>query len=396
MKKRMYYCRALTKTYQLQYFNCIASSHQNAQNYLLENDFWPLTLRQGALLSPRHFKTVDLLILTSQLHHLLSAGIPLFEALSLLMLEQKNKYWRAVLHRIQTYLRNGSLFSSTLDEFPMVFPKFYRTIMMTGDNTGQLIQCQNNILVILEKQIYLKKKIMKGLRYPLFLIGMLFIISIIIIQFLFPQFKHIYDTFGATLPPFTQFIFNLMLTLQDIVIPASIFVISLHFVSYYVFFRRPIYSLQLGLSMLPKIGIILKQYYLHFIFQHLALTQKAGMPLLPGLKLAQNHMGFLPYRQALKKIIALLEQGESLSASIKQSYLFPALCHQYIRVAEEIGDFEEMFEKLSEYYQQQTENALENSISLIEPILIFFLCIVVGSIMLALYFPIANLGEIVL
>lgn len=396
MKQRLYKCRVYTSLQQGQQYYLIDTSIDNIRNYLLKNQCIPVSIYTGSPLHSRWFEKKDLLTISQQFLALLKGDIPLVEALSLLIRQQDNRYWQALLIKINELVQEGHLFSDAIARFPMAFPNFYREIMKTSDDTGQFIFCQERIITILTKQLNLKKKINKGLRYPVFLLVTLIIVVILITQLLLPQFQDLYTSFSADLPFFTTLVMQFSNGLQDHMGSVVFFVSAIVLFAYYGCYYRPFYLFQFALLKIPLFGKLLQHYYLYTIFQHLALTEKATVPLLKALTLAKNHIRFLPYQKELEICIFELEQGAPFSAIIKDSALFPGICYAYLRVGEESGCLAGIFEKLQDHYQNQLEYTLEYMINLIEPLFMVLLCFIVGALMMALYLPIINLGHVLI
>jgi len=395
-KKRLYYWRGLNQFNQMQQSELIALSLSEAKNQLLRNQIIPLAVRKGPYLCSNQFKTYDLFNITRQLATMLESGLSLISVLTIIIDEQTSPFWRALLKQIINDVNNGHSFSKILHQFPMTFPKIYRQTIAAGENAGQLIYCLQCIVADLEKILNLRNKIKNALRYPILLGSITIIVTMLMLFFVLPQFEQIYANFEADLPWFSHTTIRLANYLQQHIMQIIFIGLLFSVLSYYLIYYKYTCQFQRWLLSIPKLGVALRSHHLYFLFRNLLLTQKAAIPLPDGLKIAEDNTTFIPYNKELNKIYAMIKLGHSFSSTLQEKALFPPICRQCIRTGEESGTLDKMIEKLTHYYQQQTDELIHKLIANIEPLMLLVFCLIVGCLVIALYLPIIHLGEVIL
>lgn len=395
-KKRIYYWKGVNTFNQLQKSELIAGNIIEAKLNLTKNQVTPLNINAGPYLRPKHFKKRDLLTITRHLTTMLGAGIPITDALRIIIDSHTNPFWRSVLVQITADVRAGYTLAESVQQFPMSFPKIFRQLIAAGEQTGQLIACLHELTVSLQTELDLAKKIKQALRYPIFLGFVTLLVTLLMLFFLLPQFEQIYATFQTDLPWFTHFTLHFAGAIQRHSLQLILLNSLIGFICYFLIYKRHRRQWQRVFLSLPQLGPLLQSRSLYHLFHHLMLTQKAAIPLVEGMKMTEAYLELLPYQQALAQLAAKIQLGDNFSTLLRNHPLFPSLCRQYIRVGEESGTLDVMLEKLADHYQQQNEERTQRLIGLIEPIMMLVLCLIIGSLVLALYLPIINLGEVIL
>ncbi|QIQ21837.1 protein transport protein HofC [Zophobihabitans entericus] len=391
---RIYLWQGYNQNQQYQQSEIAALSVQEARARLLLKGHLPVKIQSGPKIESRNFSRPALLLITRQLAAMLQAGLPLNSCLTLIASEHPQSQWRFILSDIEQRIAQGNTFSDSLTYYSEIFPPLYRQLIATGELTGQLEQCCYHLVIQQESSLALQKKVKKTLRYPLFLLSVSIAVTLLMLLFVLPQFATVYASFDAQLPWFTQSIISLSELLRDYFLFLPVFSLSIYlFYKKYLLLKYP-YQIQVRLLQLPVIGKVLQLSYLAQIFQTLMMTQSAGIPLFAGLTATKNTLSSLVYKNILSHIQQSIEQGHSFSQSIKQ-HNFPSLCYQLIRIGEESGTLDLMLEKLALHFQQQTNELAEQLSQKLEPILMLVLGIIVGGLVIAMYLPIFQLGDVI-
>lgn len=374
-----------------------ANSYTDAKQQLLQQNIIPYKLKANIALHQRCWKPLYLHLMTQQLAMTLKTGLPLLKSLQLLACDHPHPAWRYLLNDLATHLSTGKALHQRLAHHRTIFSDFYCALVTTGEMTGQLETCLQHLAIQIEQKIILQKKIKKALRYPLFILLMTLFMTMGVLLFILPQFEQMYQNVNAALPALTQSLITFSQTLQKHGILILCMIISVTFLYLHLLRTHPCWQAyqQSILLHLPLIGKLIQLQQLQYCFCILAITQQAGIPLLAGLKTAENALRFTAYKKMIFQIANQLTQGESLSQSVLHHSLFPPLCYQLIHVGEESGSLETVFHSLATHYLQQTNEYLEKVSKNIEPLLMSILGLIVGGLVIAMYLPIFQLGTVI-
>lgn len=373
----------------------MASSIQEVRRKLLLQGKFAIRIKPGARITAKSFSLAQLLIITKQLATMLKAGLPIVESLQLLSQEHDSSHWQYLLDEIKQQLLKGEPLSQVLMYYADIFPPLYREIIATGELTGQLDNSFEQLAAQLEKSLQLQKRIKKALRYPLFLLSVSVIVALVMLLFVLPKFSDVYASFDAKLPFFTQMVIDCSNFLQQYWFGILGFTLTIFWLYKHHIKQRYRQNIDRWLINLPLLGKVIQTSCLAQIFQTLAITQKAGIPLLAGLNAAANVADNSSYQQKIAQMITLIEQGQSFSYGLNRYAIFPNLCFQLIRAGEESGSLDLMLEKLALYYQEQNAELTDNLSQKFEPLLMAVLAFIIGGLIIAMYLPIFQLGNVI-
>ena len=371
----------------------IATSKQDVKKQLLSQGQIAVKIRFGNIITKKSFKPSDLLIITKQLATMLKAGLSIIDSLRLLIDDQPKPQWQYLLANISQQVVKGETLSTVLYQHHSVFPALYCEIIAIGELTGQLDHSFEQLTLHLEKSLELQKQIKKAMRYPLFLLSVSILVIMVMMFVVLPKFADIYQSFDAQLPYFTQLVIDLANGVQQ----NGLIVLLALMIGYFIFQRffkkRYQSSIDRRKLTLPLIGQVIQSQCLMQIFHTLAITQQAGIPLLTGLIASANTTVNDYYRDIIRKMINGIEQGNAFSQVL--SPYFPKLCVQLVHVGEESGSLDVMLNNLSLYYQQQNQTLTDNLVKSFEPLLMSFLALIIGGLVIAMYLPIFQMGEVI-
>lgn len=376
-------------------YQIIATSQSDAKKQLLLQGKLAIKVKAGNFITARSFNRSELLNITTQLATMLKAGLSIIESLNLLAEEQSKPHWQYLINEIEVQIVKGESLSSALSKHNYVFSTLYCEIIATGELTGKLDESFEQLASLLEKSIKLQKNLKKAMRYPVFLLSVAIIVSLVMLLFVLPKFADIYHDFDAELPFFTQCIIDIADYLQQ-----SWQIGCMIFVGSFFVFQRYINKqyrnrIEIALMKIPFVNKIIQTSCLTQIFQTIAITQKAGIPLLAGLTAAANVSYHCIYRNSILQIISGIEQGHSFSHVLHLQPCFPNLCRQLIHVGEQSGTLDLMLSRLALYYEVQNQTLIENLSQAFEPLLMLVLAVIIGGLIIAMYLPIFQLGEVI-
>lgn len=371
----------------------IATSKQDVKRQLLLQGQIAIKIRAGNIITKKSFNPSDLLIITKQLATMLKAGLSIVDSLRLLLDDQPKPQWQYLLSDISQQIAKGESLSSVLKQYHSVFPALYCEIIAIGELTGQLDHSFEQLTAHLEKSLQLQRQIRKAMRYPLFLLSVSVVVIIVMMFIVLPKFADIYQSFDAQLPYFTQLVIDIANKVQQ----NGILILLVPSLGYFLFqrFFKVRYQLTIDRQKLalPLLGQVIQSQCLMQIFHTLAITQQAGIPLITGLSASANTTGNSYYRDIINKIIDGIEQGNAFSQML--SSYFPKLCVQLVHAGEESGSLDAMLNNLSLYYQQQNKTLTDNLVKAFEPILMLFLALIIGGLVISMYLPVFQMGDVI-
>ncbi|OAT45630.1 PilC family type IV fimbrial assembly protein [Proteus hauseri ATCC 700826] len=386
-------------TYQGEYCSgkLIATSKHDAFIKMMQQQKTPLKIKLYKAILLKESDSQYRIQLLEQLSLLIHSGLALLPALTLLKNECRYLHWQCVLDEITYNLAQGSTFSKQLSLYPFYFPPSLTYFIYIAEESGKLDEIITSQASQLKSQKVLINKTKKALKYPIFLVFVLIITTTIMLLYVLPEYQSLYSSFNTDLPLIT----SLLITISQWIINNSLIIISLLIsliISYYcarVYFFSFYLAEQQLLIRTPYIGILLKYHQLQLIFQILTITQQAGLPLLKGLNFITEQLTHPLYQRALSQMIEHVTQGKSLSSFMKHEPLFPPICHQFIISAENSGQLLFFCQKLNEWFNHQFEERLNTLNSWLEPILMTVIALIVGTLIIAMYLPILQLGDII-
>ena len=340
---------------------------------------------------------MDIAMVTRQIATMLTAGVPLVTTLELLGSGHDKPKMRQLLGTIVTDVQSGIPLSDALRPHRLYFDDLYVDLVAAGEHSGALDTVFDRIALYKEKAEALKSKIKKAMFYPAAVVTVAIGVTALLLLMVVPQFEEIFKGFGAELPPFTQFIITLSEGLQAIwhIIAAAI-VVGVFL------FKRAHRNSQIVrdrvdeiILKIPAIGAILHKGAMARFARTLATTFAAGVPLIDGLESAAGASGNAVYRNALHKIRQEVISGMQMNVAMRTTNLFPDMLIQMVMIGEESGSLDNMLNKVANIYEMQVDDAVEGLSSLIEPIMMVVIGTLVGGLIVGMYLPIFQMGNVV-
>ncbi len=341
----------------------------------------------------RKITAMNLSDFTRQLLSLLEAGVPLLQALDLIIVTQKKERMTYLLISIKQDIEKGLSFAEALRNHPHLFNVLFCNLIEAGEKSGSLVLILEKIAIYQEKMTLIKRKITKIAAYPLIVFVIALLVTAGLLTLVIPQFESIFRSFGGELPLLTRKVIILSQFFQSywtmILAGITVFLSStLHFKKY-SFIQ---YFLHKLILKIPYLGVFFRKAIIARFTQSLRITLAAGLPLLEALKTIAGTTGNLIYTEAIHQMEETIISGESIHRAMTFSGLFPNQMIQMIAIAEETGKLETTLQKISHNYDVEVDFAIELFSNLLEPLLIIILGLIMGFLIIALYLPIFNLG----
>ncbi len=331
---------------------------------------------------------------TRQLATLVDAGLPLLRGLRVLEKQEKNPALKRILSDLATAIEGGSTFSEGLAQHPKVFNRLFVNMVKAGELGGVLEVVLNRLSEFMEKAQKIKGKVVAAMFYPAAVMTVAVTILIILMVFVVPKFKQIFADMleGQALPAFTQFV----LGISEII--AGHFLVALGTLAGFIIALKLFLRTKIGRRLFdkfklnfPVLGPVISKVAISRFTRTLGTLVSSGVPILQALTIVKETSGNVVVGEAVAAVHESVKEGETITAPLEASNVFPPMVISMVDVGEQTGALPEMLMKIADNYDDEVDNAVSAMTSLLEPIMIVFLAVVVGSIVIALFLPLITL-----
>ena len=349
----------------------------------------PLFGAAGSKVKPR-----DVAIFSRQIATMMASGVPMVQSFDIIADGQKNVRFKNMLVDVKQNIEGGAALHEALGKYPVEFDELYRNLVHAGESAGVLDTVLDTVATYKERMEGIKSKIKKALFYPVMVLVVAMLVSMILLLFVVPVFQQTFKEAGAELPAPTQ-----------IVISASQFMQSYWYVVIGVIVgsivalvmaknRSPAVAHFLDRVMLriPVIGNILRQSAIARFARTLGVTFRAGVPLVEAMEAVAGATGSIVYGDAVRQMRDDVAVGHQLQLAMRQTGLFPNMVVQMTAIGEESGALDNMLFKVAEFYEEEVNNAVDTLSTLLEPLIMVILGVLVGGMVVSLYLPIFKLA----
>ncbi len=383
-----------------------ADSRQAAAMRLRNEGFFIANLQKKAgakgsflsysLTGPPKLNNKALSLFSKQFAVMARTGMPITKSLDILSNQTGNKILRDALSRIRRAVSGGSSLADALSG-EKCFPSMFVNMIAAGEMAGTLDEVLTQMSAYYERQDKMHKEIQQATMYPSVVLVFAFVMIMVVLFLVLPQFADIYRQFGAPLPVFTQVIISIRdLFMQYWYIPVSILVgLGIGF--------KVQYSTKVGrriidgfILKIPLIGGIISKIVLAQFARALSLMVKSGVTMMESLEVTEKIIGNRAVTADLESVKKGVKQGQGISAPFKNARTFPILVKQMLEVGEETGNLSETLEYMADFYDDEVTHQVLRLTALIEPFMIFILGIVVAIIALSVVLPMFNIAQVAL
>jgi len=341
-------------------------------------------------------KSKDLSIFTRQFSVMIDAGLPLVQCLEILAQQQDNKYFQQILLQVRQDVEEGSTLAAAMGRHSRVFDQLYANMVEAGETGGILDLILQRLSTFIEKIVKLKRDIISALIYPAAVILMAIVAVAVIMVVVIPQFQQIFLGLlgpGEPLPLPTRIVVgisNFLAGWGGLAILLAVIGIALATRFYY---KTPggRKNIDRVLLKLPVFGDILRKIAVARFSRTLSTLLSSGVPILQSLDITAKTSGNVIIEEAITKVRVGVERGENFVEPLKATEVFPHMVAQMIGIGEQTGALDAMLGKIADFYEAEVDSAIANLLTLIEPILIGFLGVTIGSIVIAMYLPLFTL-----
>ncbi len=341
-------------------------------------------------------KSKELSIFTRQFSVMIDAGLPLVQCLEILGTQEEDRNFAATILQSRTDVESGASLADAMKKHPKVFDPLFTNMIAAGEAGGILDTILKRLATYIEKAVKLKSQVKSAMIYPIAVIAIAVIVVGVILWKVIPTFASLFAGLGATLPLPTRIVIamsNGMVAFGPFLIVGAMG-IGYGFKQYYntAGGKRVIDGVVLKL---PILGLIMRKIAVARFCRTLATLLSSGVPILDGLDITARTSGNSVIEDAILLTRKSIERGETISAPLKETGVFPPMVTQMISVGETTGALDTMLAKIADFYEEEVDTAVAGLLTLLEPLMIAFLGGIVGSMIVALYMPIFKIFDLI-
>jgi type IV pilus assembly protein PilC len=329
---------------------------------------------------------------TRQLATLVDAGLPLLRGLRVLEKQERNATLKGIIAELATSIEGGSTFSEALAQHPKVFNKLFVNMVKAGELGGVLEVVLKRLAEFSEKAQKIKGKVKAAMFYPVAVLIVAVGILILLMTFVIPRFKDVFAGMSIKMPEFTLIVLAIsdairlhivttLITMVGVVIALWLFIKTK--------FGRYVWD-KFQLKM-PALGPVISKVAISRFTRTLGTLVSSGVPILQALTIVRETAGNVIIANAVNKVHESVKEGETITAPLEGSGVFPPMVVSMVDVGEQTGALPEMLLRIADDYDEQVDNAVAAMTSLLEPIMIIFLAVMVGSIVIAMFLPLISM-----
>jgi type IV pilus assembly protein PilC len=374
-------------------------SEAEIRDRFAQQGYYVYSIKSKGLLSsevalPRRRKVRQdtFVIFNQQFVTLIHAGLPIIQSLELLIKRQRNPFFRSVLQSVRDRVRGGELLSDAF-EAQKVFPKVYTTTLLAGEKSGNLEEVLGRYIAFQRLAVSFRKKLIASLVYPALLVVVLVVMLTFLITFVVPQFANLYNTLGAALPPMTAIMLSIGVNAKHYFF-YTLIVLALAGFFLWRWMKSESGSTHMDRIKLrtPLLGDIWLKYQVAVFARMLSTLLSGGLSLVPSLETAGESMQSRLMAHGIVSSTRGVREGQGLAKSLEETEVFPQMSVEMIEVGESTGALPAMLNSISEFYEEDVQNALATAMALIEPVILIVMGVVVAFVLISLYLPIFSLG----
>lgn len=338
----------------------------------------------------------DVAIFSRQFSTMINAGLPVLQCLSIIAEQSTNPTFKSVLLNIKDEIGSGGNLSDAMAKHPAVFDELYVNMVRSGELGGVLDTILERLSIYMEKAEALKRKVKAAMMYP----SIVVLVAVIVIAFLLinviPTFESVFASFGKELPPLTAGVVVLSRFLQHqwYIIVGGIFGLVSAIKSFGRTEKGAMVIDRIVLN-LPVFGDLAKKSSVAKFSRTLGTLLKSGVPILEALETVAKTAGNKVIENIINGARASIREGQGMTEPLKKDGIFPPMVIQMVSVGEETGKIDEMLMRAADFYEEEVDTAVEGLSSMLEPLIIVFLGVSIGTIVVAMFMPMFDLGNVV-
>lgn len=380
--------------------NIEADSLEKARSLLRNDGLTVVKIGEASVLNrdininigTKKLKPRDLSVFCRQFLSILKAGVSMISALEMLTDQTENKTLKEALKSVKDNVEKGDTLSVAMKKQDGLFPPILLNMIAAGESSGSLEVSLERMSVHFEKDARIKGMVKKAFMYPIVLIFVMIAVVVVMLTFVIPQFKSMFDDLGSDLPGFTKAALALSDSLQNTwyiwLVGIAVLILA-----YKLYVRTPngsrvVAALKLKIPVFGSLSV--KTACARFA-RTLSTLMASGMPLIDSINICAKVLDNVLYKDALVETSRQVERGVSLTTPLEKSGLFPNMVIHMISIGEETGSMEEMLTNVADYYDEEVEMTTQQATALMEPIIIIIMALVVCALIAVIYGPMVQL-----
>ncbi|MBL4673824.1 MAG: type II secretion system F family protein [Arenicella sp.] len=341
-------------------------------------------------------KTVDISFASRQMATMIGAGIPVAQTLRAVGKGHESASMEKLMLDLAREVESGSALSVALKKYPKYFNRLFTSLTEAGEESGKLDTMLDRVATYTEKLEAIKSKVKSAMMYPIIVLVIAGLVTVLLLLFVIPQFESLFTGFGADLPTLTRVIVDMSEAMQKnwwkYFLGAAAVIFS--FVTFYKRSEKMKFLMDRMLIKAPLFGVILRKSALARFSRTLSITFGAGVPLVDGVDTVGAATGNRVFQKAVLDVKNDISTGRGLENSMNATGVFPNMMLQMVASGEESGELEIMLDKVADFYEREVDDAVDSLASIIEPLMIVLLGGIIGTMVVAMYLPIFKLASV--
>lgn len=340
--------------------------------------------------------SLNLALITRQLSTLIKSGLPVDESLKAISQQTEKINIRNTMLGVRAKLREGYSLASSLDDYPSIFPKIYRSTVESGEQAGKLDLVLERLAQYTESRHNLKQKISHALVYPIVLSVVAISIIILMLTYVVPKVVGVFSSTGQTLPLLTRILISLSSFLQNWWLLLIFLIVALYLLTKALLRKKEIRkNYHKYLLKIVILGKIIRNINSARFTRTLNILNSSGVPIIEALTISSSVVNNLAMKEAIENAAIEVKEGNPISTSLDKSKLFPAMTIHLISSGEASGELESMLESAANHQESEVNNTLSAMLAILEPALIIIMGVIVLTIVLAIMLPIFEMNQLV-
>jgi len=372
-----------------------ANNEKSVVTLIKNRGLFPISIKQKGqhkTLFQRKVPLKEKIVFSQQLAIMIKSGLPIVDAIKSLRDETENARFARELNGVIAEVEGGSPLSTALGKYPKTFNEIYVNLIKSGEKSGKLELVLERLTEQLEKDYDLSHKIRGALSYPIFVLSALVIVMVLVLVVIIPQLEVIFADAGIALPLSTRIIIKASYFVKSYGLYIFIFLAALCFLGLkWRKTKKGRHFFDRAILFIPVIGSLLRKSYMARFTRTFSTLTASGLPLLDVLKVSSDVVGNILYEDDIMRLSEKIKSGASISASLKESPLFPGMVGQLASVGERSGSLDEVFDSLANFYDREVDNITSNLSALLEPFLILVMGVGIGAVIISVLQPIYGL-----
>lgn len=327
---------------------------------------------------------------------MINAGLPLIQCLDLLALQEQNKTFAKIITTVKEDIEGGSTLHDALKKHPRIFDELFVNLVAAGESGGILDVILNRLSNYMEKAMKLKSRVKSAMTYPAIVLVVAVAVVALLLVYVIPVFKKLFEGMGGQLPGPTQFIINVSEFTQ------SYFLFMIGFLAVFVYIFRRYYRTEKGRRTVdaavlkaPVFGPLIKKVAVAKFTRTLSTMLGSGVPILEGLSIVSKTAGNVIIESAIMKTRQSISEGRTIAEPLAETDVFPPMVVQMIAVGEATGALDSMLAKIADFYDDEVDTAVGALTAMLEPFMMVFLGVIVGGMIICMYLPIFKMAAVV-